>query len=302
MPVDEKKGFEMLTCCMSNQNKTLGWGVRGEGGVEIWDAEPVFRGEIVTWKDKLKLLFYPKKWFLYRHIKLKVESIKYKVDEPIRILDVGCGTGADVIDLKKMFGRRVEVIGVDVVSLEIDIAKEKIKRHGVWAEVMVYDGENLPFPDHNFDAIYTSDVLGHVKNVDGWLAELSRVLKPGGALAMFSESKLGKHAYIRNYLMKRGINTDPHKEFHISLYSKEELQEKLRIAGFAVKTMRSSVYAPGFVSNWFKKRFHPYSTAVFELCGLVGMLLIGKFIETQGYVILGEKRLGEVERVRKFAK
>jgi len=93
----------------------------------------------------------------------------------------------------------------------------------------------------------TFDVLGHVKNVDGWLAELSRVLKPGGALAMFSESKLGKHAYIRNYLMRRGINTDPHAEFHISLYSKEELQEKLRIAGFAVKRMFS--FVSGMVSN-----------------------------------------------------
>ncbi|OGH71254.1 MAG: hypothetical protein A2921_04030 [Candidatus Magasanikbacteria bacterium RIFCSPLOWO2_01_FULL_43_20b] len=290
---------------INKRNKTLGWGVKGEGGVEIWDAEPVFRGEAVTWKDKLKLLFYPKKWFLYGHIKLKVKSKKAcperkpngcKVGETIRLLDVGCGTGADVIDFKKMFGRKVEVVGVDVVALEIDIAKEKIKQHGIWAEVMVYDGENLPFPDHSFDAIYTSDVLGHVKNVDGWLAELSRVLKPGGALAMFSESKLGKHAYIRNYLMRRGINTDPHAEFHISLYSKEELQEKLRIAGFAVKRMFSFVNAPGFVSNWINKRFHPYSTAVFELYGLIGMLLVGKFIETQGFVILGEKRLGEVER------
>ena len=282
---------------MSYENKTLGWGVRGGGGVEIWDAEPVFLDEKVTWQDKLKLLFYPKKWFLYRYVELKVKSRKYKVDEPFKILDVGCGTGADVVDLKKMFGRKVEVVGVDVVALEIDVAKEKIKQHGVWAEVMVYDGENLPFPDHSFDAIYTSDVLGHVKNVDAWLTELSRVLKTGGALAMFAESKLGKHAYIRNYLLRRGINTDPHKEFHISLYSKEELQEKLRIAGFAVKKMLSSVYAPGFVSNWIKKRFHPYSTAMFELGGLIGMLLVGRFLEVQGYVILGEKRMGEVERL-----
>ncbi|MBI5222624.1 MAG: class I SAM-dependent methyltransferase, partial [Candidatus Magasanikbacteria bacterium] len=225
--------------------------------------------------------------------------------------------------LKKLFRKRAEVVGVDVVALEIDIAKEKIKRHGVWAEVMVYDGETLPFSDHSFDAIYTSDVLGHVKDVDKWLAELSRVLKPGGALAMFAESKLGKHAFIRNYLMKRGINTDPHKEFHISLYSKEELQEKLRVAGFAIETMRSAVNAPDFVLkrdssahrliggsvgmtaivlmnkvlSRVKKRFHPYSTAVFELYGLIGMLLVGKFVEVQGYVILGEKRLGEVERL-----
>ncbi|MBI5222637.1 MAG: class I SAM-dependent methyltransferase, partial [Candidatus Magasanikbacteria bacterium] len=124
---------------MNKQNKILGWGVRTGGGVEIWDAEPVFRGEKVGWKDKLKLLFYPKKWFLYRYIKSKIINHKSKISEPFRLLDVGCGTGADVIDLKKLFRKRAEVVGVDVVALEIDIAKEKIKRHGVWAEVMVYD-------------------------------------------------------------------------------------------------------------------------------------------------------------------
>lgn len=301
---------------LNQRNKTLGWGVKTESGVELWDAEPVFRGEKVTWQDKLKLLFYPKKFFLYRYIeRLKDRKIKRSVNdlEIYKILDVGCGTGADVIDFKKMFGRTTEVVGVDVVALEIDIAKEKIKRHGVWAEVMVYDGETLPFPDHSFDAVYTSDVLGHVKNVDKWLSELSRVLKTGGALAMFAESKLGKHAYIRNYLMKRGINTDPHKEFHISLYSKDELLEKLRIAGFAVKKMYSSahqltntnehkyrngIFLIGKILGRIKKQFHPYSTAICELCVLMEMLLLGKLVETQGYVILGEKRLGEVERYK----
>ncbi|MBI4427182.1 MAG: class I SAM-dependent methyltransferase [Candidatus Magasanikbacteria bacterium] len=310
----------------NQENKTLGWGVRGEGGVEIWDAEPVFRDETITLKDKLKLLFYPKKWFLYRYINKQLttsERRDTKQLRQLRILDVGCGTGADVIDLKKMFGRKAEVVGVDVVALEIDIAREKIKRHGVWAEVLVYDGENLPFSDHSFDAIYTSDVLGHVKNVAGWLEELSRVLKPGGVLAMFAESKLGKHAFIRNFLLKRGINTDPHKEFHISLYSKEELQEKLRVAGFAVEKMYSAFWAGFWVHpEEFARRFddadgrrfvvlrlinkvlylvkrnlHPYSTALCELYGLAEMLLVGRFLEVQGYVILGEKRMGDVERL-----
>jgi len=321
--VDEKKGFEMLTCCMSNQNKTLGWGVRGEGGVEIWDAEPVFRGEAVTWKDKLKLLFYPKKWFLYGHIKLKVKSKKAcperkpngcKVGETIRLLDVGCGTGADVIDFKKMFGRRVDVIGLDIVHLQIDLAQKKMRRYGVWTDVRYFDGRHLPFDNQTIDVVYTSDVLGHVQDVPAWLSEIARVLRPGGLLAMFAESKLGKHAYLRNYFLKHGLNTDPHYAFHVSLFSKATLREMLEQTDFEILAMYSTVWAKflvhpdelypalhaqkkflifrwiNFMLYWLKKITHPVSTALSELYSFVEMLTVGRFIESQGYVIVAKKK------------
>ncbi|MFH1947376.1 MAG: class I SAM-dependent methyltransferase [Candidatus Magasanikbacteria bacterium] len=292
------------------------WGKTDKQGSEIWDTDPVFKGDIVTWKDKLKLLFYPKKFFLYRHIykDAKKKLRKRDLNEPYRILDVGCGTGASIIDLKKLLGKRVDVVGVDVVGLQIDLAKEKIKKNAVYAEVELYDGDNLPFADGSFDAIYSSDVLGHVENVRNWLDELNRVLKPGGVLAMFSESKLGKHAYIRNYLFKRGLNIDPHAEYHISLYSKYTLKEFLESSGFEIKKMYTAFWAsfilhPDEFHESFtnthkffilkavnkilyllKKKTHPYSTALCELYGLVEMLVVGKWVEAQGYVVLGRKR------------
>jgi len=56
------------------------------------------------------------------------DSSFYRVRNEFSILDVGCGTGATIIDFKRMFGRRVKVEGVDVVRMQIDIAKEKIKK------------------------------------------------------------------------------------------------------------------------------------------------------------------------------
>ena len=300
----------------------MGWGKIQDDGVEIWDSNPVFLGEQVKFKDWVKLLFYPKKWFLYCYIKKHINNIilakagilkrgKISVftgmtmweDNPaIRILDVGCGTGASLVDLKKMFGRKVEIYGVDVIKLQIDLAKEKIKQNGVHAEVAWYDGEHLPFENNYFDAIYTSDVLGHVTNAPAWLKELNRVLKSGGVLAMFSESKLGKHAYVRNYLMKYGLNVDPHAEFHISLYSKSELKSLLANAGFDIEKMYNAFWASFFVHPdefyqelnndnqhkffilknfnsaiyWLKKKTHPFSTAGCELYGLIEMYLVGK--------------------------
>lgn len=280
------------------------------GGAEIWDTEPVFLGERVTWRDKLKLIFYPKKFILYHHV---LQCSSAPVLQCSRVLDVGCGTGASVIDLKKLLGKNTDVVGADVVRLQVELANEKIKKNGVWAEAVWCDGEHLPFLDASFDAIYTSDVLGHVKDVRLWLAELNRVLKPGGALAMFAESKPGKHAWLRNYLLKRGLNIDPHQQFHISLFGKQTLKEFLDAAGFGVKKMYSIAWAKFLIhpdelysslqnQNNFpilkfvnkilykiKKRFHPYSTALCELYCLLEMLTIGRFIEAQGYIILAKK-------------
>ena len=236
------------------QKNGLGWGRRAEDGSEMWDANPIFLGDRVEAKDWFKLLFYPKKFFLYRYIKKYITRLERGYGKipggeryVPRILDVGCGTGSTMIDLKRLFGKRVDVVGADVIRLQVDIANKKIKEHGVWAEAVWYDGERLPFEDASFNVIYTSDVLGHVENVRAWLAELHRVLKPGGIIAMFAESELGKHAYIRNHLLKRGVNVDPHAEFHISLYPKDMLKNFMQDAGFHIDRMYAASWAQFFV-------------------------------------------------------
>lgn len=311
---------------MIDDESSVKWGAIDKTGAEIWDTSPVFLGDKVTAKDWIKLFFYPKKFFLYHYIKKARRSchnrttpragqkIKKFKDKTFRILDVGCGTGASVIDMKKMFGRSVEVYGIDVVRLQVELAKEKIKKYGVWAEFSCYEGIWTEFELGYFDAIYTSDVLGHVESVDKWLKELNRILKPGGVLAMFSESKLGRHAYIRNYLLKHGLNVDPHAQFHISLYSKQELKNKIEQAGFEIEKMYTAFWAGFFVHPdefyhqmksrkdfkflrlvnsilyFIKKKTHPFSTAVAELYGLVEMVLLGRWVEAQGYVVLAKKR------------
>ncbi len=304
---------------METEKKTMGWGITNAEGAEIWDAEPLFRGAHFGFKDRLLLLFYPKKWFLYRYLQKNTKAQKtpeHKSTEstPYRILDVGCGTGATMVDLKTMFGNQASIMGVDVVQLQIDLAKQKFQNYQIEALVSWYDGVHLPFESVSMDAIHTSDVLGHVQNVPAWLKEMNRVLKPGGTVAIFSESKLGKHAFIRNYLFKRGLNVDPHAQYHISLYSKQELKKLLEEAGFEVEKIYGSFWAAFFVhpdemypalqnqsrfpvlkkiNDWLyrlKKKTHPFSTAAGELYGFVEMLLLGPWLETQGYIILAKKR------------
>ena len=300
--------------------QVMGWGKASENGIaEFWDARPIFLGEQVTFLDKVKLVFFPKKILLYNWIR-KALSEKRKENKmtgkfsKLRILDVGCGTGASVIEMKKLWGKEVEVYGIDVINLEVELAKERIKEYGVWADLSYYEGTLLPFKNNFFDVVFTSDVLGHVEDVPNWLEELQRVLLPGGRLAMFCESKLGKHAYVRNYLLKRGLNTDPHANFHISLYAKSELKSLLEQNSFEIKKMYSAFFlsflvhpeefyvslqkreAFFFLRNinrilyWLKKKTYPFSTALAECYGLVEMLTIGRFLEVQGYVVLAKKK------------
>ncbi|HAZ28594.1 MAG TPA: hypothetical protein DCY48_02340 [Candidatus Magasanikbacteria bacterium] len=298
-----------------------GWGMVAEDGSEIWDAEPVFAGSFFGFWQKQKLIFYPKKFVLYRAIEKHIRHLqkRYATIEGgnlyiPKILDLGCGTGATVIDFKKMFGRRVDVIGLDIVHLQIDLAQKKMRRYGVWTDVRYFDGRHLPFDNQTIDVVYTSDVLGHVQDVPAWLSEIARVLRPGGLLAMFAESKLGKHAYLRNYFLKHGLNTDPHYAFHVSLFSKATLREMLEQTDFEILAMYSTVWAKflvhpdelypalhaqkkflifrwiNFMLYWLKKITHPVSTALSELYSFVEMLTVGRFIESQGYVIVAKKK------------
>ncbi len=284
------------------------WGHVHSDGSEIWDTDPIFACA-PSFFQKLKLLFYPKKLMLFWWIKKNMRNN----ERVYRILDIGCGTGAALIEMKSLFGNTVQLHGLDVVQMQVDIAKRKLEDLDIAAQVSVYDGQNIPFDDNYFDVIYSSDVLGHVRDVPGWLSDIYRVTKKDGVIAMFSESKLGKHAYLRNYLMKHGLNTDPHAEFHISLYSKQQLKDMFEDAGFDILSMWSIAFLKFLVHpdelypalqsqrkflvlrvvnkvlTFFKNKTRPISLAVCELYVLVEMLLFGKEFESQGYIIWAKK-------------
>lgn len=103
------------------------------------------------------------------------------------VLDIGCGTGRDVARLMELVGPRGEVWGVDNNPEFIKAAKLEHPR-GLFVEG---DAFKLPFKDNFFDATRMERVLLHTGNIAPALAEMLRVTKPGGHIALFEP-----HAFL----------------------------------------------------------------------------------------------------------
>jgi SAM-dependent methyltransferase len=93
---------------------------------------------------------------------------------PRRVLEVGCGWGWFAERLTSELG--VDVVAVDLSPRMVELARER----GVAARVA--DVQELPFGDAEFDVAVANWMLYHVPDLDRALAELARVLRPGGRL------------------------------------------------------------------------------------------------------------------------
>ena len=114
--------------------------------------------------------------------KVTVELAQIKLGD--RVLDVGCGTGDLTMAAKALAGPGGEVFGTDASPEMIDLARRKAARAGVDVTFQIDLIENITFPDNQFDVVLSSLMMHHLPDDlkrEG-LAEIYRVLKPGGRL------------------------------------------------------------------------------------------------------------------------
>jgi ubiquinone/menaquinone biosynthesis C-methylase UbiE len=95
------------------------------------------------------------------------------------VLEVGCGSGAMAAEVLRRFPD-VRLTATDYDPSMVDVARRRLAPFGERAEVRQADATALPFPDASFDTALSFIMLHHVVRWEEALAELTRVLRPGG--------------------------------------------------------------------------------------------------------------------------
>lgn len=140
---------------------------------------------------------------LWRNISRHAPGVKGKV------LDFGCGSKP----YEGLFVNRENYVGVDIAKSGHNHNDSKVD--------VFWDGKTLPFDDNFFDACVSFEVFEHVFNPEAVLAELKRVLKPGGSLVITTPFVYGEHEV----------------PFDFARYTSFGLRHLLTEAGFQVKTL-----------------------------------------------------------------
>ena len=100
------------------------------------------------------------------------------------VIDVGCGPGDVVIGFARVTGPGGRAVGIDVSTTMLDEARRRAAAAGVTAEFEVGDAMALAFADGTFDASRSERTFQWLADAEGALAELVRVTRPGGAVAV----------------------------------------------------------------------------------------------------------------------
>jgi demethylmenaquinone methyltransferase/2-methoxy-6-polyprenyl-1,4-benzoquinol methylase len=108
---------------------------------------------------------------------------------PKRILDIATGTGDFAIANLKL--NPEEVVGIDISSGMLEVGKEKMKKKKVdhIVSMQLGDSEDLPFEDNYFDGLTVGFGVRNFENLEKGLAEMLRVIRPGGKAIILEFSK-----------------------------------------------------------------------------------------------------------------
>jgi demethylmenaquinone methyltransferase / 2-methoxy-6-polyprenyl-1,4-benzoquinol methylase len=108
---------------------------------------------------------------------------------PKMILDVATGTGDFAVEALKL--NPDKIIGIDISEGMLEVGRKKMKDRGYDSriELISGDSENLPFEENKFDAVIVAFGVRNFENLEKGLAEMHRVLKPGGRMVVLEFSK-----------------------------------------------------------------------------------------------------------------
>lgn len=181
---------------------------------------------------------------LHRIWKAYTQTVAH-VREGMQVLDIAGGTGDLSLGFAPRVGKTGTVVHTDINEAMLREGRARLLNKGIVLPTLVCDAEKLPFPDNHFDVVSVAFGLRNMTHKDAALAEMCRVLKPGGRLFVLEFSRVAKPLekaydwYSFNLLPKLGgwIAKDEASYRYLAESirmhpSQEELKVLMKTAGF----------------------------------------------------------------------
>lgn len=162
-----------------------------------------------------------------------------------KVMDLGCGVG-DSVELFRGVDPGVRWVGVD-----IEESPEVAERTRGDAEFVTFDGEHLPFDDGSFELVYCKQVLEHVRHPEPLLAEVARVLAPGGWLA-------GSTSHLEAFHSRSVWNYTPYGLMLLLDEAGLELIEVRPVIDAFTLVAWRALGTPRYFHRWWARESPPY--------------------------------------------
>jgi SAM-dependent methyltransferase len=164
-----------------------------------------------------------------------VDFTRFPLRADDRVLDLGCGAGRHAFEALRR-GARVVALDRDegelakVTTMFAAMREAGEVPAGAHGQALAGDATAMPFPDGSFDSVIASEVLEHIGADRAAMAEIARVLRPGGTAAVTVPAWLPERICWR-------LSDDYHNVpgGHVRIFTRRELESKLARAGLMVR-------------------------------------------------------------------
>jgi len=137
----------------------------------------IYNDDAAGWWDKDSFLNVLETGIQPVRTQYLLKCVAHTNQKKVDSLDIGCGGG---ILTEELAAISINTYGVDISEASLETAKKHAKEQGLDINYRKAYAEDLPFDDNSFDLITCCDVLEHVDDLEQVIAEISRVLRPGG--------------------------------------------------------------------------------------------------------------------------
>jgi ubiquinone/menaquinone biosynthesis C-methylase UbiE len=203
---------------------------------------------------------------------INLQFITSVASESLKLLDCGCGLGENIMDIERKLSnsKLMHLYGIDIHYPTILKCRSYVSAK---VNILLANCLHIPIADNCIDIVLSNQVIEHIKDYNGYLSEIARVLKPGGFLIISTPNfhcprntllKLIGHKPILRWA---NIKNLPPEEFrgHVQEFTEEELKTLLYNYRFLIVQNRPILPKLCLGGNWL---FNVYSILeyLFFLC------------------------------------